>query len=496
MKIASITINKNYKIGKVEKTIFSSFVEHMGRCVYGGIYEPENKAANAQGFRTDVIEAISELGVETVRYPGGNFVSGYNWKDGIGPKEQRQPKLNLAWNQIEPNEVGVDEFMNFAKEANCQPIMAVNLGTGDAQSAAELVEYCNSETNTYWANERRKNGAEKAYNVKYWCLGNEMDGEWQICHKSADEYGRLATETAKMMKWVDPSIKLTLCGSSGSEMPSYPEWDRVVLEHAYDYVDYISLHKYYGYPELDETRRADFLASYVDFDKFISAIGSVVDYVRCLKRSNKQVYLSVDEWNVWHKGRCNAEAGKREVSVIREENTYNVLDAAVFSSLICTLVNHADKVKVACLAQLVNVLAPIMVDGDKGIVKQTIFYPFMNASRYCVGEAYDAILSCNTFDSVYGKAKDICACVVQDEEGFVNVLAVSLTGEQTELSFEFEHFGELEITEHTAMFNENEMASNTFENPNRVQMKSVAVTDSKKVVLQPYSVNFIRLKDK
>lgn len=495
MKKASLIINRNYTAGAAEKAIFSSFIEHMGRAVYGGIYDPQHETANGDGFRTDIIGAIRELGVDKIRYPGGNFVSGYDWKDGIGARGQRPTRLNHAWQQTETNEVGIDEFMRFLKETGCEPIMAVNLGTGTPAAAAELVEYCNLDTDTVWAETRRRNGVKKPYKIKNWCLGNEMDGEWQIGHRSADEYGRLATEAAKLMRWTDPDISLVLCGSSSSAMPTYPEWDRVVLEHAYEYVDYISLHKYYEFPDRDKSKVSDFLASYLDFDSFISAIASTIEYVKCKKRSKRSVKLSVDEWNVWHTGLRKPDAEKWALSTAREENTYTMLDTLVFSTLICTLLNHAEHVKVACLAQLINVLAPIMTDTKGRMLKQSIFYPFMLASKYCTGTVMNTVMECASFDSVYGAAQEICTSAVLDAEGILTLMAVSLTDQDTALNLNFERFGTPKLFEHTYLHADNLTTANTFDTPSNILPKTLPTpssTDS--ILLKAHSVNFLRFR--
>ncbi|MBQ9121019.1 MAG: alpha-N-arabinofuranosidase, partial [Clostridia bacterium] len=268
---AKITVNKSHAVGKIDRRIYGSFIEHLGRAVYNGIYEPDHTTADGMGFRGDVLELIRQLNVPIVRYPGGNFVSGYNWEDGIGDKSRRPRKLDLAWLSVETNEVGIDEFQEWAKRAGTEVMMAVNLGTRGPDEARSLIEYCNSDTDTYYANLRRKNGFDQPFDIKLWCLGNEMDGDWQICHKTAEEYGRTATETAKVLKWVDPSIELVACGSSDPHMPTYGEWERTVLDHTYDYVDYLSLHCYYGNKAKNTL---DFLARAEDMDRFIKNTAS------------------------------------------------------------------------------------------------------------------------------------------------------------------------------------------------------------------------------
>ena len=221
MKYAKLTLSSDFTKGIIDKRIYGSFVEHLGRCVYGGIYEPGHPEADENGFRLDVMKLIQELQVPVVRYPGGNFVSGYNWEDGIGPKESRPRRLELAWGTLEPNTFGTDEFMAWCKKTGTEPMMAVNLGTRGPDEARQLVEYCNHPGGTYLSDLRKKYGSVLPYNVKLWCLGNEMDGPWQMGSKTAVEYGRTAYEAAKLMKWVDPSIETVLCGSSGWHMKTF-----------------------------------------------------------------------------------------------------------------------------------------------------------------------------------------------------------------------------------------------------------------------------------
>ena len=343
---AKININAENVIGKIDDRLYGSFIEHLGRAVYGGIYEPTHPTADDMGFRADVLELISKLGVPMVRYPGGNFVSGYNWEDGTGDRAKRPRKLDLAWSSIETNEVGIDEFQEWAKRADSQVMMAVNLGTRGAQDAANLVEYCNLETDTYYANKRRENGFEKPFAIKTWCLGNEMDGPWQTCAKTPYEYARVACETAKMMKWVDPSIELVACGSSHIHMPTFGEWERTVLRECYDHVDYISLHNYYGNPN-DNT--PEYLASAVDMDRFIKTVANICDEIKAEKGSHKTVNLSFDEWNIWfHSNEQDKLIPRWSVAPPLLEDIYNLEDALVLANLMMTLINNCDRVKIAC----------------------------------------------------------------------------------------------------------------------------------------------------
>ena len=293
---AKLSLVKEFKIGDVDPNIFSSFIEQLGRAVYTGIYEPGHPTADSQGLRGDVMNLVKDLKVSLVRYPGGNFLSGYDWKDGIGPKEKRPVRLDRAWHTIETNEFGIDEFVDWAKKSGTQVLAAVNMGTGTPQDAGDMVEYCNYPSGTYWSDLRIANGHKEPHNIKYWCVGNEMDGPWQICHLDAVDYGKKALETMKIMKWTDDSIKTVVCGSATTDIPTYPEWDRIVLEHTYDYADYISIHRYYENFGNDD----DFLASFYDMDAFIKTSTATCDYVKAYKRSSKTMMLSFDEWNIWY----------------------------------------------------------------------------------------------------------------------------------------------------------------------------------------------------
>jgi len=386
---AEITIDLSKEIAPIDDRLYSSFIEHMGRAIYTGIYEPEHSTADEQGFRRDVLELIKPLNVPYIRYPGGNFVSGYRWEDGVGPKDKRPVRRDLAWFALETNQIGTNEFVDFCKKASTSPMLAVNLGTRGPQDAANLLEYCNVPSGTYYSDLRRSHGYESPHNIKLWCLGNEMDGPWQICGKTADEYGRIACETAKMMKWLDPNIELVVCGSSFKAMPTYGIWERTVLRHCYEHVDYLSLHQYYQ--DMDDDIPT-FLARSEEMDDFIKEVASICEEIRLEKKSDKQIYLSFDEWNVWyHFQKKQKETGQEPEKWITprpvEEEEFDFADALLVGSMLNTLIKNCNVVKIACLAQLVNVIAPIMtIPGGKSYV-HTIYYPFYYASKYGRGTA-------------------------------------------------------------------------------------------------------------
>ena len=273
-KTAKTTFHRDFTIAHTDDRLYGSFIEHLGRAVYTGIYEPDHPLADEDGFRTDVMKLVQELRVPIVRYPGGNFVSGFRWEDSVGPKESRPRRPELAWRTIETNQFGLNEFMRWCRKVGTEPMMAINLGTRGADAARNLVEYCNLPAGTYYSDLRVQHGAPDPHNIHLWCLGNEMDGPWQIGHKTADEYGRLALETAKVMKWVDPSIELVACGSSNLDMPTFASWEATVLEHTYSHVDYLSMHQYYDNQAQDT---ADFMASSVAMEAIIRSVNSICD---------------------------------------------------------------------------------------------------------------------------------------------------------------------------------------------------------------------------
>ena len=295
-KTAKMVIDKDFQVSQVDERIYGSFIEHLGRAVYDGLYQPDSPLSDENGFRRDVMEMVKELNVPIIRYPGGNFVSNFYWEDSVGPVDQRPRRLELAWRSLEKNEVGLNEFSKWTKKVDSQMMMAVNLGTRGIADACNLLEYCNHPKGTKYSDMRIAHGVKEPHNVKVWCLGNEMDGPWQLGHKTMGEYGRLAEETAKAMKLIDPTIELVSCGSSNLDMPTFPRWESATLECSYDYVDYVSMHQYYGNRD-DDT--LDFLAQSDDMEKFIRTVIATCDYVKAKKRGRKNINISFDEWNVW-----------------------------------------------------------------------------------------------------------------------------------------------------------------------------------------------------
>ena len=469
---ATFVVDRDFRIGAIDPRLYGAFLEHLGRAIYGGIYEPGHATADEMGFRGDVMDIVRELKVPVVRYPGGNFVSGYNWEDGVGPQEQRPRRLDLAWKSTEPNSFGTNEFAAWAKRAGVDVMLAVNLGTRGIDEARNLVEYCNHPGGTEWSDLRIQHGVREPHKIKYWCLGNEMDGLWQIGHKTADEYGRLAYETAKAMKWVDPSIELVACGSSYPAMATFPDWEMTVLEHTYEYVEYISLHSYYG---LEDDDLGSFLAQSLTMDDYIRTVASACDVVQAKKRSGKELMLSFDEWNVWYHAQAHdRELGRSEpwqVAPPLTEEHYTLEDALLVGSMLITLLRHADRVKIACIAQLVNAIAPIATVTGGVAWRHTTFYPLLHTSRFGRGSVLDLSLTgpsyaTKTFDAV--PLVDAIA-TMDDETGDMTIFAVNRSQDgSVALSGDLRALNGLRVVEHLILEHADRKAGNTASNPDAV----------------------------
>jgi alpha-N-arabinofuranosidase len=495
----SFAVDPAYKIAPVNRRTFGSFVEHMGRCVYTGIYEPEHPAADEDGFRRDVLELIRELGVAVVRYPGGNFVSNYRWEDGVGPRERRPRRLDLAWGSTETNQFGLDEFMRWTAKAGVEPMIAMNLGTRGVQDALDLLEYANVPRGTKLSDLRVANGADRPHGIRMWCLGNELDGPWQVGHKTAHEYGRLAIETARAMRLVSPDVELVACGSSSSSMPTFGAWEREVLELAYEEVDYISCHAYYD-PGAGDL--ASFLASALDMDHFVSTVAAIADQVGHQLHNPKRINISFDEWNVWSIGRYQAVGHLQGWPVAPRiiEDAYTVADAVVVGNLLISLLRHSDRVTAACLAQLVNVIAPIRTEPGGASWRQAIFHPFALTSRHAAGDVLRIEPATPSYETTkYGPVPFVDAVATHDVESRQTVLFVvnRSVDQAVELDADVRGVRAGVLVEAVTLTDRDVQATNTEEQPNRVIPRALDVailTDgAMHAVLPPVSWSMLRL---
>ncbi|MEJ2855519.1 MULTISPECIES: arabinosylfuranosidase ArfA [unclassified Saccharothrix] len=469
MHRAHISLDRQAVIAPVRRRTFGSFVEHLGRCVYTGIYEPGHPSANEDGFRMDVVDLVRELGSTTIRYPGGNFVSGFRWEDSIGPREQRPVRRDLAWHALESNQVGLDEFAAWLRLTGSELMLAVNLGTRGILPALDLLEYANHPSGTAWSDLRIANGTPQPHNVRMWCLGNEMDGPWQLGHMSADDYGKLAARTAAAMKTADKDLELVVCGSSNPGMPTFGDWERTVLEHSYEWVDYISLHVYFQEHDGD---LGSFLASALEMDSFIDTVVAIADKVGAEKQSSKQIDISFDEWNVWyyldHEQATDADAewphAPRQL-----ENVYSAADAVVVGNLLMTLLKHSDRVTSASLAQLVNVIAPIMTEPGGPAWRQTTFYPFSITSRLAAGEVIRPVIEAPTYTTArHGEASVIDAIATAEEDRSAVFVVNRDLSQPTLVTIDLHGLGRTRLLEAVTLADPDVYAKNTLTDPNRV----------------------------
>lgn len=467
----TLTLNPAFRVAPVRRRTFGAFVEHLGRCVYTGIFEPDHPSADEDGFRTDVLELTRELGVSSVRYPGGNFVSGYKWEDGVGPVEDRPARHDLAWHSTDPNTVGLDEFMVWAKKAEVEPMYAINLGTRGVEEALDVLQYANAPQGIALSDQRAANGHPESHGIRMWCLGNEMDGPWQTGHKTAEEYARVATEAARAMRQEDPDLELIACGSSSSSMETFAAWENTVLTDSYDHVDMISAHAYYAEKDGDQ---ASFLASADDMDHFIDAVVATADHVRAKLKKDKHIMVSFDEWNVWYQHRAESRPPSGDdwpVAPVLLEDTYNAMDAVVFGNLLISLLRHSDRVASASLAQLVNVIAPIMTEPGGAAWKQTTFHPFALTSQHAKGEVLDVRLAAPSFENArFGTSSAADAVATWDEEtGELSVFVVNRGNQDAlDLDADLSSFGDLELVEAVTLHHEDPYAANSKDAPDTV----------------------------
>lgn len=499
MKTARVSVHPSFIVAPVSRRTFGTFVEHLGRSVYTGIYEPDHPAADEDGLRTDVLELVRELGISTVRYPGGNFVSAYRWEDGVGPVEDRPTRLDLAWHSADPNTFGLHEFMLWCKKAEAVPMLAVNLGTRGIESALDILEYSNVKSGTRLSDLRRANGADEPFGVRMWCLGNEMDGPWQVGHKTPQEYGRIAAETASAMRMIDPDLELVACGSSSTAMPTFGEWERVVLDAAFDQVDLISAHTYYW---MEDDDIDSFLASAVDMDDFIAGVSATADAVAAAKKSKKRINISFDEWNVWYQQRVESKTPEGDnwpVAPRLLEDRYSVADAVVVGNLLISLLRHSDRVSSASQAQLVNVIGPIMTEPGGPAWRQTIFHPFALMSRHANGVVLQCQIECDSHVTrKYGEVPLVDSVVTYDEEhAELAVFAVNRsTSELAPLEVDLRSFGNVQLVEAVTYTNDDVSWQATMEDATSVLPEAMDASvggGQLRADLPPVSWNMLRL---
>jgi alpha-N-arabinofuranosidase len=469
---ARVTLDNERVVGPISPLLFGGFAEHMGRCVYGGLYDTQSPQADERGFRRDVQAALREMNLTILRYPGGNFLSGYNWRDGVGPKAQRPRRRDLAWQSIETNQFGTDEFIAYCRSIAVAPMLGVNLGTGTIEEAGALVEYCNAPVGSANADLRAANGNAEPFGVRYWCLGNEMDGPWQIGHLDANAYAIKAREAAKIMRWHDPSIKLILCGSSSTNMPTYPEWDRQVLELCWEKVDYLALHYY---AENHENDTASYLASAAQFEDQVDTLAALLRFMQGRLRSRHRVKLSWDEWNVWYKDRSTS-GGWQEAPPLIEE-IYNLEDALVVAQWLNVFLRRCDVLEIACLAQVVNTIGPLTTRGPE-LLRQTIFYPFVLVAQNATGVALDPLVSAPQLETHrYGPQPllDVAASYDEASQRGAVFLVNRSQAEPLTTTIRWQGAAPQQVLTATQISGDDPKQINSFDRPDAVVPRSIAV---------------------
>jgi len=464
---ATFNLHARHHAGLVDRRIFGGFLEHMGRAVYEGVYEPTSVHADESGCRTDVLAALDELDFTVMRYPGGNFVSNYHWRDGVGPVGSRPTRRELAWGTIEPNSFGTNEFLSLCDRTGWSPMFAVNLGTGSPEEAADWVEYTNGELVTAVTNQRELDQSSNTSKVPLWCLGNEMDGPWQIGHMSASEYGTKARQAAHMMKLVDPSIELVVSGTSLPDNLTYLNWDREALEAVGGFADYLSTHRYLDNYSGDT---AAFLTSGVAIDQQIAEIDSVCRYVAGRRRSSRRPFIAFDEWNVWYRTRNRAGMwadGNFPAHLVEE--IYDLQDALVCAQFLMSFIRNADVVKIANIAQIVNVIAPVLTDGDN-LLRQTIFEALAMFVNRREGKSLHLGYEGSTVGSPdFGDVAMVDGAAILNDSGEIYVYAVNRSVDSTvdlEINLSGAHLHALssEILHHP-----NPSTQNTWDKPDAVR---------------------------
>jgi alpha-L-arabinofuranosidase len=379
--VTRIVVDPARELGDLDRNVFGGFIEHLGRCIYGGIYDEGSPLADTRGFRQDVLELLRDLRMGVLRWPGGNFASNYHWTDGIGPPDARPRRTELAWGGEESNRFGTDEFLAYCAHLGTSPYICLNMGTGTLAEALAWIEYCNSGGQTEWARRRRENGQAEPYRVRYWALGNEMYGDWQVGAMSAEEYVATATRWARAIRMVDPEAILVSCGMNG-----WNDWDAAVIDGLAPHVDLHSLHIYTGTDEYWPNVLAPHQA-----ERAIRSAAALIDRVAYVKKIARPPRLAYDEWNVWYR----ADDGLLE-------ERYDFSDALAVATYLNIFVRNCRRVRMANLAQLVNAIAPIVTSPEAAVV-QPIYYPVLLHARAALDVAVDCHVTGPTVDGPAGE---------------------------------------------------------------------------------------------
>jgi alpha-L-arabinofuranosidase len=365
--VTRIAVDTARSVGDLDRNVFGGFVEHLGRCIYGGIYEEGSPLSDERGFRRDVLGLLRDLRMGVLRWPGGNFVSNYHWADGIGPKDARPRRPDLAWGAEESNRFGTDEFLGYCSELAVEPYICLNMGTGSLEEALAWVEYCNGSGTTAWARRRAENGHQAPYRVRYWGLGNEMYGDWQVGALTADEYVREATRWARAIRRLDPDAVLVSCGMNG-----WNDWDRVVIDGMAPLVDLHSLHIYTGSDDYWTNVLQPHQA-----ERAIRCARALIERAAYVKKIARPPKIAYDEWNVWFR----TDDGTLE-------ERYNFSDALAVATYLNIFVRNCASVRMANLAQMVNAIAPV-VTTEQAAVTQPIYYPVLLHAQAALAVAAD-----------------------------------------------------------------------------------------------------------
>jgi alpha-N-arabinofuranosidase len=481
-----ILIDPDRSLGEIDHNIFGGFAEHLGRCIYGGIFEPGSSLSDGEGYRTDVLTALERLGMPVVRYPGGNFVSGYRWRDGVGPVGERPARTDLAWQDIETNRFGTNEFVEFCRRLNADPYLVVNCGDGDMREARDWVEYCNGTGDSTLVKMRREHGFPGPHCVKYWGIGNEVDGHWQIGYKTPQEYARVFTEFGKVMKWVDPSIKLVASAVSHWE-GEFVERTQLLLEQAADLIDYLSLHWYVGNPSNDF---GGYMAVSELLEERLVSYEGLIRALTLQRGTRKPIFIAVDEWNVWYRTHPRYGGVPRDTKL---EEIYNLEDALVTGLQLNAFIRHARSVKMANIAQIVNVIAPVFTRPD-GLVLQTIYFPFEVFSSSCGNLALDVWWEGDTFSSgLYSGVRtlDVSATVDEARKELAVFVVNRSPSQEMQTALELTR-GEFKGKVTVRTVNGPDIKSqNTFAAPHNVNTKETTLTargHTLRYVFEPHSV--------